>query len=110
MAFNQQMLKELRRLGFTRAWLSRSKVNGDSVQYERWEGDRLIEVQLEGDERFGHRASNMLIIADDRRRLSGTTKPTGFATVAEMVSAIEHERTRADHLPSGSILAGGSSR
>jgi hypothetical protein len=97
MSFNRDMLTALRKAGFKRAWLQRSTLNGDACQYTRWEDDRLIEVQLEADATQGHRASNMLIIANDRRRLRGTTHPTPFTDVLSMLAAIEHERTRKDH-------------
>ena len=77
--------RALRRLGFKRTDLCRSKVNGRLATYEMTHADRKLKVQLWED--GGHRVSHAL-------KGREVTTPTNFRTVEEMGTAINREWTR----------------
>ena len=75
--------KPLRELGFTRSSA------GDPIIYERhMNGGRLVSVQLWRDGK--HRASH-------RINGHGTTLPSDFQTVSEMLGAVRRESSRIDN-------------
>lgn len=82
----------LRELGFTLDFDSRGG-GTRTVQWKKTVGDRLVEVQLWPDPKFGgHRATHSI---DGRM----CTLPTDFRTVESMRAAIAHELARTDHPP-----------
>lgn len=62
-------------------------------------GDRELHVQLWGDGQ--HRVSHGTYqkLPNGREGLSGTTEPTSFSTVTEMLDALAHEWRRPSQTP-----------
>ena len=95
--------RELRHQGFRLEFTTHSKTNGHEWQYTKWYETpnrlgtaiehRKVEVQISD---YGCRASHMLFIDEERRRGQGTTTPTYFKTVGEMILAIALEVSRYD--------------
>ena len=85
--------------GWIKRYDSRSRHNGRVVEFFKFYGPREVQVQLWDSGLF--RATHMLYSDKAKRRGRMSTSPTEFKTVVTMWSAIEHERTRKDHPPSG---------
>lgn len=91
---------QLRKQGFEFCFCDRS--GGCKVtQFAKRQGDRELHVQFwdDGPHRVSHGTYSKL--GNGREGLRETTTPTSFATVAEMLQAVEAEWTR----PSGPGVA-----
>lgn len=86
MKFSKTMMAKLRAMGYRRTFVDRY-----CATYERPMTDRVVEVQLwHGG---AHRACHMRRTPDG---LLGSTVPTRFRDIDEMMRAVRREETRVD--------------